>query len=106
MSTQLDREGVEETNKTQFDLLEHFTKNGLSENALNKIKQDILSGDMKVDLLCECDYDEVVEMCKDYNFNVLQRKSFIKCVKLFITIILKLCQISFQNTKINVKKLI
>ena len=84
MAAQLDqeREEIDDSNKTQFDLIDHFRKNGLSENALNKIKTDILSGDMKVDLLCGCSYDDIVEMCKDYGFNVLQKKAFVKAVKL------------------------
>ena len=82
MAAQLDCEGINDSKATQFDLIEHFQKNGLSENALNKIKKDILSGGMKVDLLCERTYDEIVEMCKDYGFSVLQQKAFIKVVKL------------------------
>ena len=75
MAVQLDRKGAD-------DLIDHFRKNGLSEKAINKIKQDILNGDMQVDLLRECNYDEIAEMCKDYSFNVLQKKAFIKAVKL------------------------
>ena len=53
------------SNVAQFDLIDYFHKDGLSENALDKIKQDILSGDMTADLLCECNYDKIVENALD-----------------------------------------
>ena len=80
---QFEDEGVEtvDVNETKFNLEEHLVKHGLSSRAISKMKGDIDSGDMNVNILKECNENELVSMCNDYNLTFLQKKAFIKAVK-------------------------
>ena len=84
MKGQFDCEGKDESNCTEtiINLEQHFKNNGLSEIGFNKLKEDIDNGDMRVDVLIECTEKELDELANDYKFTILQKKSFIKAVKL------------------------
>ena len=80
---QFDNEGEsnDNCNESQFDLKQHFLKNGLSNRAYLKMSDDIDSGDMNVLTLIECTQNELYTIAKDYNLTVLQTKAFFRAVK-------------------------
>ena len=81
---QLDREGIDDSSQSTgvVDLKEHFLSNGLSNVAYKKLAKDIDNGDMNVDILCECDENELKMLAKDYKLTFLQQKAFVKAAKL------------------------
>ena len=84
MKTQFDYERKHDSNrrKTVINLEQHFKNNGLSQTGFDKLKQDVYNGDMRADVLVECTERELNEMANDYQLTILQKKSFIKAVKL------------------------
>ena len=80
---QFDDEGVEnkETERV-FDLGEYLLKNGLSVVGLNKMQDDIDSGEMNVNILVCCDDTQLNELTNLYNLTVLQKIAFKKAVTL------------------------
>ena len=85
---QYEDEGVEESSGLStgqgqdFDLCQHLIDNGLTRQALLKMKNDIDNGDMNVNTLTDCDDNELNQISNDYNLNILQKKSFIRAVKM------------------------
>ena len=64
-----------------FDLCQHLIENGLTSQALSKMKNDIDNGDMNVNTLIDCDENELNQISNDYNLTILQKKSFVRAVK-------------------------
>lgn len=60
-------------------------QNGLSETAYQKISNDVENGDINIAILKECDENELRVLCNEYNFTFIQKKAFIKAVKLIIS---------------------
>ena len=80
---QFDGEGVEDANdsgKTQVDLEKHLKCHGLSVQGYNKVRKDVLSGDMSVDILIEFDENELINLANEYGLTTLQKKAFVKGV--------------------------
>ena len=80
---QFDDEGVEggnDSEKTHFDLEKHLKSNGLSVQGYNKLSNDVLSGDMSVDILIEFDENELINLSNEYGLTTLQKKAFVKGV--------------------------
>ena len=74
--------GVSTKQGKDFDLCKHLIANGLTSQALLKMKNDIDNGDMNVNTLTDCDDNELNQISNDYNLNILQKKSFIRAVKM------------------------
>ena len=80
---QLDREGIDDSSPTGVvDLKEHFLSNGLSNDAYNKLSKGIDNGGMNVDILCNCDENELQMIAKDCKLTYLQQKAFVEAVTL------------------------
>ena len=71
---QHEEEGVEQPTEQSFDLCKHLRENGLSSQALSKMRKDIDSGDMTVNTLTDCDENELTSISNDYNLTILQKK--------------------------------
>lgn len=79
---QLDREGIDDTQQTQIDLEKHLQENGLSEEGMKKLRKDIENGDMNAAILIEFGENELLQLGDEYKLTTLQKKAFIKAVKL------------------------
>ena len=79
---QLDREGVEDTQATSVNLEKHFRSHGLSATGYSKIAADVANGDMTVDILVEFPENELINLADEYDLSTLQKKAFVKAVKL------------------------
>ena len=88
---QFDAEGSDNTtrrkayhneNEVGRKLSDHFLENGLSQSAYDKIAPDIENGDMNVNILMDCNDNELNAMASEYNFTFLQQKAFINAVNL------------------------
>ena len=66
--------------ETHIPLSDYFLEHGLSRIAYDKISAEIRSGDINVNILIECDENDLNVMAKKYNFTFLQKKAFIKVV--------------------------
>ena len=67
---------------SEIDLEKHFRSHGMSSRGYLKLKNDIDNGDMSVDVLIEFDENELIKLSNEYNLSTLQKKAFIKAVKL------------------------
>lgn len=81
---QPNREGIDITRSQHghIDLERHLKEHGLSEQGYQKIYPDIENGDMSADILAEFDENELLSMADGYNMTILQKKAFIKGVKM------------------------
>ena len=82
------REGIDESSLTQqkckekFDLGKYFKQHGVSAQAYAKMADDVASGDMNQNVLMDCEENELNDIADGYNFTWLQKKTFVKAVKL------------------------
>ena len=89
---QFDREGTNDTKTAEkvestdrqetINLTKHFLENGLSQSAYNKIAPEIENGDMNVNILIDCNDNDLNTVANQYNFTFLQKKAFIKAANL------------------------
>ena len=66
----------------QFDLQSHFLQNGVSQRAYAKMADDVESGDMSAMVLSEFNDDDLSAIANGYELTVIQKKTFIRAVKL------------------------
>ena len=67
---------------SEVDLEQHFKKNGLSNQAFSKMSKDAQNGDINVNMLINCNENELNMIADSYKFTLIQKTTFINAVKL------------------------
>ena len=68
----------EEKSGRLSDLEAHFVRNGLSNKAVDKIREDISSGDMNANILSKFKENELLQLANTYQMSILQRTCKLK----------------------------